>query len=318
MSDLIQQFSQWIVYGVLGLNDSELGTSLDFFIYDSIKIMLLLFIMVFIMAVMRSYISQERIRRALSGKIPIFPNLIASVFGAVTPFCSCSSVPIFISFLEAGVPLGTAFSFLVTSPLVNEYMVILMFGFFGFEVTAAYVAVGILLGVVSGIFISQMNMEKYLVKDITTSNKTSKTEKKFSSFAKRLIFGYNEAKNITNKLWFWVLLGVGAGAIIHGFIPEELITSIVSSGGIFAVPLAVLVGVPIYANCNAVVPIAVVLFQKGVPLGTALAFIMAAAALSLPEAIILRRAMKLKLLALFFLLVTLGIILIGYLFNFLF
>ncbi len=319
MSDPIQQFSKWIVFEIFGLaTDSKFGTALDFFVYDSIKILVLLFTMIFVMAFVRSYISRERIKKVLSGEVLLVPNLMASLFGAATPFCSCSSVPIFISFLEAGVPIGTAFSFLVTSPLINEYMAVLMLGFFGWEVAATYIIAGVILGVLSGMGISRMNMERYLSKDVAMRNRTAEKEKKFSSFSERLSFGYSEAKNILCKLWPWVLLGVSVGAVIHGFIPEEMINSIVSSGGIFAVPIAVLAGVPIYANCSAVVPLAVVLFQKGVPLGTALAFMMATAALSLPEAIILRRAMKLQLLTLFFAVVTVGIVLTGYLFNFLF
>jgi uncharacterized membrane protein YraQ (UPF0718 family) len=315
MSDPLQVLSEWLVYGVLGLaKESKLGTSLDFFVYDSIKILLLLFAMIFIMGVVRSYINPERIRRTLAKKIPVLPNFIASLFGAATPFCSCSSIPIFISFLEAGVPAGAAFSFLATSPLINEYVAVLMLGFFGWKIAAAYVVVGILLGIIAGTVVSRFGMEKHLVRDISVRKKALKGHV-FRSFGERLSFGYEEAKTIVWKLWPWILVGVGIGAVIHGFIPEEAINSIVSSGGVLAVPLAVLIGIPIYANCSAVVPIAVVLFQKGVPLGTALAFMMATAALSLPEAIILRRVMKLPLLAAFFGMVALGIILMGYLFN---
>jgi uncharacterized membrane protein YraQ (UPF0718 family) len=314
MSDPLAQFSEWIVYDLLSLaRESKFGTALDFFIYDSIKIIVLLFAMIFVMGVIRSYISPERIRRALSGKIPILPNLGASMFGALTPFCSCSSIPIFISFLEAGVPTGAAFSFLATSPLVNEYVAILMLGFFGPEITVLYVAAGIILGTLAGIVIGRLGMEKHLVKDITARKATKHPV--FSSIRERLEFGYDEAKSIVSKLWLWVFVGVGIGALIHGFIPEETINSAISIGGVFAVPIAVLIGIPIYANCSAVVPIAVALFQKGVPLGTALAFMMATAALSLPEAIILRRAMRLPLLALFFTIVALGIILMGFMFN---
>jgi uncharacterized membrane protein YraQ (UPF0718 family) len=317
MSDPIQEFSRWLVYGVLGLaEESKLGTSLDFFIYDSIKILVLLFAMIFVMGILRTYISPVKVRKALSGKVPVLPNVLASMFGAATPFCSCSSIPIFMSFLEAGAPVGTAFSFLATSPLVNEYVAVLMLGFFGWEVAAAYVAIGILLGTVAGMAISSLGMERHLVKDVA-SRKAGKG-RAFRSLKERLSFGYDEAKTIVVKLWPWVLVGVGIGAVIHGFIPEEAIDSAVSSGGVFAVPLAVIIGVPIYANCSAVVPIAAALFQKGVPLGTALAFMMATAALSLPEAIILRRAMRLPLLALFFGIVALGIMLMGYLFNILF
>ena len=314
---MIEKFSSWIVFEVLGLEaGSSLADALDFFIYDSIKIILLLFGMIFVMGVLRSYISKEKIKNLLSGKVPVLPNVFASLFGAATPFCSCSSVPIFLSFLEAGVPIGTSFSFLVTSPLVNEYVAILMLGIFGWEIALTYVVVGILLGVISGIVIGKLRLEKHLVKDVASRDNTK--EKKYENFRQRLEFGYSEAKDITTKMWLWVILGVGVGAIIHGFIPEDAINSVIEAGGVFAVPLAVIIGVPIYANCNAVIPIASALFQKGVPLGTSLAFMMSTAALSLPEAIILRRAMRLPLLALFFGMVALGIILIGYLFNFIF
>lgn len=318
MTDPIQVFSEWLVYGMLSLEKgSKLGTSLDFFIYDSIKILLLLFLMIFVMGVVRSYISRKRIRELLSRKTPGLSNLAASIFGAITPFCSCSSIPIFMGFLEAGVPLGVSFSFLATSPLINEYVAVLMLGFFGLEITVIYIVAGLVLGTLGGVLIGRLGMEKHIASDLFLVKK-EKSEPVYKSFKDRLKFGYSEAESIVKKLWVWVLVGVGIGAFIHGFIPEEAIESAVASGGIFAVPLAVLIGIPIYANCSAVVPIAVVLFQKGVPLGTALAFMMAVSALSLPEAIILRRAMKLPLLALFFAIVAAGILLIGYLFNLLF
>lgn len=262
MSDPFQAFSEWLVYGVLGLaRDSKLGTTLDFFVYDSIKIILLLFAMIFIMGIIRSYISRARIKQFLSRKTPVLSNLIAASFGSLTPFCSCSSIPIFMGFLEAGVPIGVAFSFLITSPLVNEYVAVLMFGFFGLEVALAYVFFGITLGIVGGLIIGRMGLEKYIVQDIISA-KNNKTELEFKSLKKRVEFGFNEAKTIVRKLWLWVFVGVGIGAIIHGFIPEEAIESAMNAGGIFAVPIAVIVGIPIYANCSAVVPIAVALFQK--------------------------------------------------------
>jgi uncharacterized membrane protein YraQ (UPF0718 family) len=317
MSDPLQIFSEWLIYGVLGLaRDSTFATTLDFFVYDTIKILLLLFAMIFVMGIIRTYISRSRIKQFLSRKTPILSNFIAAGFGSLTPFCSCSSIPIFMGFLEAGVPLGVAFSFLITSPLVNEYVAILMFGFFGLEVALAYVVFGMLLGIIGGLVIGRAGMDKYIVSDII--RRGNKKERVFNSFNERIQFGFHEANRIVKKLWLWIIVGVGIGAIIHGFIPQDLIESLVEAGGIFAVPIAALVGIPIYANCSAVVPIAVALFQKGVPLGSALSFMMAVAALSLPEAIILRRAMKLPLLALFFGLVALGIIVIGYLFNFLF
>ncbi|MFH1052858.1 MAG: permease [Candidatus Woesearchaeota archaeon] len=289
---------------------------LIFFLYDSIKIILILYVMISIIGFLRTYLPQNKIKRWISGKKYGTSNLIASFFGAITPFCSCSSIPVFLGFLEAGIPLGVTFSFLITSPLVNEYLVVLMFGFFGWKITLAYVISGILIGTISGLILGKMNLEKYLVKDLISTDNTKK-EIRFKGFKKRLDFGLNESLSITRKLWLWILVGVGVGAVIHNYVPSEVIQSIISKGGIFAVPIAVIFGVPLYGSCAAIVPIALVLFEKGVPIGTALAFMMAISGLSFPEAVILRRAMKLKLIIIFFLVVTMAIILTGYIYNFL-
>jgi len=243
-----------------------------------------------------------------------FGNVLASIFGAITPFCSCSSIPMFLGFLEAGIPLGVTFSFLITSPLINEYLVVLMLGFFGWKITLVYILCGILIGVISGLVLGSLKLEKYLVKDLISKG-SSKKERIYNNMQSRLAFGFKEAKSIVRKTWIWILVGVGVGAVIHSYIPQEAIHSVISQTGIFTVPLAVLIGVPMYGSCAAIVPIAVVLFQKGIPLGTALAFMMATAALSFPEAVILRRAMKLKLIIIFFGIVALSIVFLGYLIN---
>lgn len=313
---MLQAIVDWILYNCLNFDkSSRLIQSINFFIYDSIKIVFLLIFMIFLVGFIRTYIPQNKVKEWLSGKKKGLGNVMASLFGAITPFCSCSSIPIFLGFLEAGVPLGITFSFLITSPLVNEYLVVLMLGFFGWKITLAYVLSGILLGVASGLILGSMKLEKYLVKDLIHLNSTQIKEIKYANIGKRLQFGLNESMSIIKKLWIWILVGVGVGAIIHNYIPSELVQGLIIKGGIFAVPIATLIGVPIYGSCAAIVPIAVALFQKGLPLGTALAFMMAVAALSLPEAIVLRRAMKLKLIAIFFGVVTLSIILIGYLLN---
>lgn len=306
----------WIMYSVLNLNqgDKFIG-ALNFFIYDFLKIIVLLFFMISVIGFFRTYLPQNKVKNWITGKKYGLSNLMASFFGAITPFCSCSSIPFFISFLEAGVPLGVAFSFLITSPLVNEYIVVLMFGFFGWKITLAYIITGMLLGIFSGLLFGKMKLDKYLVDDLVATNEKVKKEVSYDGIKKRVYFGINEAISITKKIWLWVLMGVGIGAIIHNYIPSEVIKSIISSGGILAVPLAVLVGVPVYGSCAAIIPIAVVLFEKGVPLGTALAFMMSTSALSLPQAIILRRVVKLKLIAIFFGVVTIGIILTGYIYN---
>ncbi len=312
---MLQVVVDWFVYSVLSLSaDSRLAQSLNFFIYDSIKIVLLLFVMIAVIGFLRTYIPQHKVKKWLTGKRKGVGNLMASLFGAVTPFCSCSSIPIFLGFLEAGIPLGITFSFLITSPLVNEYLVVLMLGFFGWKITLLYVISGILIGVVSGLILGSMKLEKYLVKDLITKRENIK-EIVYKKVKGRILFGINEANSIVKKLWIWILVGVGIGAAIHNYVPSEFIQGIISKGGIFTVPIAALLGVPMYGSCAAIVPIAVVLFNKGIPLGTALVFMMATAALSLPEAVILRRAMKLKLILIFFGVVTLAIIFTGYLFN---
>jgi len=306
-----------LTYSLLRLDpDSKLGSGINFFIYDSIKILLLLFTMITIIGFLRSFVSQEKIKAWVSQKKGL-GNFFAALFGAVTPFCSCSSIPIFISFLKAGVPLGVTLSFLITSPIINEYLVVLMFGFFGWKITLMYVASGLAVGIVSGVILGKMNLEKYLEKDIVDLNDAVLKEVKYSGFKQRIVFGFNEAVSIVSKLWGWVLVGVGIGAGVHNYVSQEMVQSIAGKAGIFSVPIAVLIGVPMYAGCAAILPIAVVLFQKGFPLGTALSFMMAVSALSLPEAVMLRRSMKLNLIAIFFGITTLSIILTGYLFNFL-
>ncbi len=293
---------------------SRLGGFVNFFIYDSLKIMLLLFVMISIVGYLRTYLPSSKVREWIAKQNKIFGHLLASIFGAITPFCSCSSIPLFLSFLRAGIPMGITFSFLITSPLVNEYLVVLMLGFFGWKITAIYVLSGIIVGVISGMVLGGMKLEKYLVKDIHNNGKLDK-EVMYDGFKERMRFGLGEAVKIVKKLWYWILFGVGLGAVIHNFVPQELIHSVISRTGMFTVPIAVVIGVPMYGSCAAIVPIAVALFQKGIPLGTALAFMMAVSALSLPEAIILRRAMNLRLIAAFFGIVAAGIIVIGYLIN---
>jgi len=314
---MLQLIVDWITYSLFKLDQfAKWAQVINFFIYDSVKILLLLFVLIALIGFLRSYLPAEKIKQWLSGK-KVLPNFLAAIFGAVTPFCSCSSIPIFISFLETGVSLGVTFSFLITSPLVNEYLVVLMLGFFGFKITFLYVLSGIIIGVACGIVLGRMKLEKYLVKDLFSQDIQDCPEEILKGFKSRVLFGIREANSIIQKLWFWVLIGVGLGAFIHNFVPQELIQTLMSKTGFFSVPIATIIGVPMYGSCAAIVPIAVALFQKGFPLGTALAFMMAVAALSLPEAIMLRRAMHLKLIFIFFTVTSLAIMFTGYLFNFL-
>jgi len=312
---VLQLIIDWLTYSVFKLDPgSRLGSGINFFIYDSVKIILLLYVLIAAIGFLRSFISQEKIKSWISGARG-WGNFFASLFGAVTPFCSCSSIPIFISFLKAGVPLGITFSFLITSPLINEYLVVLMLGFFGWKITLAYIVSGMVIGIFSGVILGRMRLERYVEKDILTGNPEEISEIKYKGMKDRIAFGIQESNSIVRKLWVWVLIGVGLGAFIHNYVPQETIHAIISKTGAFSVPIAVILGVPMYGSCAAIVPIAVVLFQKGVPLGTALAFMMAVASLSLPEAIMLRRAMKLKLIAIFFGITALAIVITGYLFN---
>jgi uncharacterized membrane protein YraQ (UPF0718 family) len=312
---VLQESINYIMYNIFSLNqESKIIESLNYFFYDSIKIVLLLFVMITAMGFLRSYISVKKVQKFLGHKHNLLGHLTASTLGAITPFCSCSSIPMFLSFLEMGVPLGTTLSFLITSPIVNEYLVVLMFGLFGLKITIAYVFFGIILGTISGMILGKLKLEKYLEKDFKDKYKTTK-EQTFKTIKQRISFGLKEAISIIKKTWIWILVGVGVGALIHNIVPETIIHNLISKTGFFGVPIAVILGVPIYGSCAAIVPIALALFQKGMPLGTALSFMMAISALSLPQAIILRRAMKLKLIAIFFGIVTIGIIIVGYLFN---
>lgn len=312
---MLQETIDFVFYRVLALNPaSGIAQFLNFFVYDSIKIILLLFVMISLIGYLRTYVSPTKIQNFMAKGKYGAGNLAAAVFGAVTPFCSCSSIPLFFGFLRAGVPLGVTFSFLITSPLVNEYLVVLMLGFFGLKITALYVASGILIGVVCGIILGGMGLEKYLEKDFRCNNQEIR-ERKFKTQKGRIRFGIRESVAITKRLWLWILVSVFIGALIHNYVPQEAIQGAVEGTGILNVPIAVLIGVPLYGSCVAIVPIAVALFEKGVPLGTALAFMMAVSALSLPEAVLLKQAMKTKLILIFFTIVTLGIILTGYAFN---
>jgi uncharacterized membrane protein YraQ (UPF0718 family) len=305
-----------LIYDWIGMDPASKFTgALHFFLYDTIKIFLLLAVMIFVIGVLRSYLPEHKLKQWMS-KGGLWGNLIAAFFGAITPFCSCSSIPIFISLLRAGVPLGVTFSFLITSPIINEYLVVLMAGSFGIPITIAYVGSGLLIGTVAGGILGKMKLEKHLERDIINTSESDSGPKTYT-FIGRIRYGLQEAVSVIKQIWLWVLIGVGIGAFIHNYVPQEMIHDLMDKTGIFSVPIATVLGVPMYGSCAAIVPIAVVLFQKGIPIGTALAFMMAMAALSLPEAIMLRRTMQLKLIGIYFGITTVSIIFTGYLLNFL-
>lgn len=311
---LLEATANRLVYDLAGLDpDTKFGAALHFFVYDTLKIFLLLAVMIFAIGVLRTWLPEQRLREWMN-RGGIWGNLVAALFGAITPFCSCSSVPIFISLLKAGVPLGVTFSFLITSPIINEYLVILMAGEFGIPVTLAYVASGLFIGTAAGAILGKMKLRHLLERDFIQSNQNESVPTQFN-FLLRLRYGIDESISVIRQIWLWVIVGVGIGAFIHNYVPQETIHALIETTGIFSVPLATTLGVPMYGSCAAIVPVAVVLFQKGIPLGTALAFMMAMAALSLPEAIMLRRTMRLQLIALYFGITTLAIIFTGYLLN---
>ena len=311
---MLLRFADLFTYEWVSLDpESRLGGAVHFFVHDTLKIFLLLAVMIFIIGVIRTWLPEDRLKRWMSSG-GLWGNAVAAIFGAITPFCSCSSIPIFISLLKAGVPLGVTFSFLITSPIINEYLVILMAGEFGLPITMAYIASGLLIGTLAGAILGRMKLEGHLEKDITGPAREVGIPSQYTLPA-RLRYGWDEAARVIRQIWVWVLVGVGLGSLIHNYVPQETIHQVISATGPFSVPIATLLGVPMYGSCAAIVPVAVVLFEKGIPLGTALAFMMAMAALSLPEAIMLRRTMRLPLIALFFGITTVAIIATGYLLN---
>jgi len=312
---MLQNLSDYIVFVLMGLSPrSRIGEALNFFIYDTVKIFLLLTVIIFVVAVIRSYFPPEKTKLILSHKREYVGNILAALLGVVTPFCSCSAVPLFIGFVEAGIPLGVTFSFLVSSPMVNEVALIMLWGLFGWKVALIYIGTGLMVAVVSGMVIGKLKMEKY-VQDYVYQVKVgvSVIEEKF--FREKLTYGREYTTDLLKKIWPYVLIGVGVGAFIHGYAPEDILAKYAGRNNPFAVPLAVIIGVPLYSNAAGVIPIVHALMEKGLPIGTVLAFMMAVTALSFPEAVILKNVLKMRLLLTFFGIVATAIILVGYLFN---
>lgn len=314
----LELLANWLVYDLFALSEtSHLGQSLNFFFYDSLKIIILLLIINYFMAIVRYYLPVEKLRDFLASHRWYGADyLLAALFGTITPFCSCSSIPLFIGFLEAGIPLGVTLSFLITSPLVNQVAVVLFVSLFGWKITILYVIAAILLGVIGGFILAQLKLEKFVADYVwqiksqknTIINKKEPWQKLIKIFAK-------EAWTFTKKIIIYVLLGIAVGAAIHGFVPTGFFEQYITVDNLFAVPIATILAVPLYANAVGVIPIMQSLVDKGIPLGTAMAFMMAVVGLSLPEALILKRVMKFKLLFYFFAITTVNIIIIGYLFN---
>ena len=319
---MLQRFADWLVFGVLGLDKaSKWGDALDFFIYDSIKILILLFVISAIMGVINAYFPVSKLKNYLqTHKLYGLQYLLASVFGAVTPFCSCSSIPLFIGFVKGGIPLGVTFSFLITSPLVNEVAVAMFLGAFGVKITLIYVVSGILLGMVGGWILGRMKLEPLLSDWVKNIQKQSETQadqwaEERLSFWKRLPGIFKDSWGIVKGVLVYVLIGIGIGAAMHGFVPEGFFEQYMGKDNFFAVPIATILAVPMYANAAGIVPVVEVFVAKGIPIGTAIAFMMGVVGLSIPEATLLKKVMTWKLVGIFFGVVTLCIIVSGYLFN---
>jgi len=321
MFNWLQYFSDWLIYSVFGLSPkSHLGEALNFFVFDSLKIFLLLFMITVLMGIVNSYFPVEKVRNFLSRKKMYgLEYLFASSFGVITPFCSCSSVPLFIGFVKGGIPLGITFTYLITAPLVNEVAIAIFFGTFGFKVTALYVLTGILLGIVGGFTLGKIGLEKHLspwVKGIIANAQTEEQlQEEKLTLRQRFQTILKEAINIVKGVSIYIVIGIAIGGAMHGFLPTGFFEQYINKGQWYAVPLAVIMGIPMYSNAAGVIPVVQVLVSKGVPLGTAIAFMMGVIGLSLPEAMLLKKVMTVKLIVIYFSTIAFFMILSGYLFN---
>jgi uncharacterized membrane protein YraQ (UPF0718 family) len=312
----LETAAEWFAHTLCGLpKESPLGAAVGFFVFETPKVLLLLSLIVFAVGIVRSYFSPDRTRRILSGKRESVGNVLAALLGIVTPFCSCSAVPLFIGFVTTGIPLGVTLSFLIAAPMVNEVALVLLFGLFGWKVAAIYLGTGLSIAIICGWVIGWLRMERH-VEDWVFQIKTGESgPDEALDWSARIRLGLDAMKDIAGKVWPYVLLGIAVGAGIHGYVPENFMASIMGKGAWWSVPLAVVIGVPMYSNAAGIIPIVQALLGKGAALGTVLAFMMSVIALSLPEAIILRKVLKPRLIAVFFGVVAGGIMLVGHLFN---
>ena len=322
--DILQEAVNYLTYVLMGLNPaSPLGSAVNFFIYDTIKILILLTVIIFAIAFFRSYISPLKVRKALGKRNEYLGNVVAALIGIITPFCSCSAVPLFIGFVESGVPLGVTFSFLIASPMINEVAIILLGGMVGWQITAVYIISGLFIAIIAGIIIGKLKLEgeveSYVyemiekIKAAEASGMTLEEDKQ--TLKERALSSRDYTTDLLKRITPYVIIAIGIGAIIHGYVPTDFLVTYVGANNPLAVPIAVLIGVPLYSNAAGIIPLVAVLIDKGIPVGTALAFMMAVTALSLPEMIILRKVLKPKLLAIFIAILAVSITAIGYLFN---
>lgn len=320
MFDWLQNIADLLTYSIFGLSaESKLGSAVDFFIFDTVKIMILLVVIIYIITFIRSYFPPERTRKILSNNKgnKLVGHILAALLGIVTPFCSCSAVPLFIGFVEAGIPLGVTFSFLIAAPMVNEIALGLLYGMFGWKIALLYIVSGEVIAIVGGIVIGKMGMEKFVESYVYEMQNMSNTEVVRLCIKNRVTDAWIFTKDLIKRIWIYVFIGIAIGGVIHGWIPAGTLAQYAGRDNPFAVPIAVLLGIPLYSNAAGVIPLVSELTRAGVSMGTALSFMMAVTALSFPEAILLKQVLKPQLLAFFFCLVGSGIIFVGYLFNYL-
>ncbi len=316
MFDWWDKLTAFFVYNILGLEQkSAVAEALHFFLYDTIKIWILLITIIFVVSYLRTHFNTEYVRAYLQGKSEFTGNVLAALFGIVTPFCTCSAIPLFLGFIQARIPIGVTFSFLISAPLNNEIAIALLFGIFGWKVTAIYIGFGLLIAILGGYIIGKMKMEKYILMDVKPMEGELEEVQIKLTFKDRVKEAWEYTIDIFKKIYVYVLIGVAIGAFIHGYIPADFIAKYTGGDTWYSVPLAVLMGIPMYSSAAGVMPLVEVLTAKGMLLGTALSFMMAVTALSLPEAMILKRILDTKLIAVFFTIVAIGIISIGYIFN---
>ena len=313
--DYLQLFADWVTYSVLGLAEgTALASSVNFFVYDSIKVTLMLAVIVFAVAIVRKFITPQKVKKLVAGRTEGVGNVVAAVLGIPTPFCSCSAVPLFIGFVESGVPLGITFSFLIASPLINEIAAAMLLAMFGWEIAALYIISGLIIAILAGIIIGRLHLEGE-VEEFVYKCKLHDLVEKEMTWNERLVFAKSESKDITLRVLPYILLGIAIGAVIHGYAPADFLANIAGPDNPLAVPIAVLIGIPLYANAAGMIPIMEVLTSKGMAMGTALAFMMAVIGLSLPEMIILRKVIKIRLIAIFAGILFVAFTMTGYLFN---
>jgi len=314
----LQEITDFIVFRLLKMTpDKHLTETIRFFIYEVPKVLMLLVLIIFLVGFIRTYFSPEKTRKALEGKPLLIGNIMASLLGIVTPFCSCSAIPLFLGFVEAGIPLGVTFSFLIAAPMINEVALVLLIGLFGWKVALIYVLTGLSIAIVSGFVLEKLKLKRYVADWVyKTHAKQSLEEEGAMTFQQRISAGSIVVKEIVGKIWIYVLIGIAVGAGAHGFVPDEFLAGALGSQNWYSVPLAILVGIPLYSNAAGIIPIVSVLIEKGVTIGTALAFMMSVIGLSLPEIIILKKVLKWQLIGIFIGVVAVGIVIVGLIFNY--